>query len=365
MSLTSLPAESKEAIERRKIALFERIRRNFWFKFISLATAILLYFYVQGERNPNVTHTFSPPVLIEHKPDDVDVQADAQKVKINVSGPRSVMDIVKDGEIRLIGNFQGTPIDKVSSQQLRCRYDFIGSAAEHRSELTLDPPDPGKLTFMVYPQRTTAINVRVHYLREAPEGYRYNAAEVSPPKVKVSGRLDRVERVEEVLVNAVRGDGKSSIEGDFNVSPRDHDGNLVEGVVCTPSSVHVTIPLVVEPYSKIVSISPNVRDTPPAGVTLYDIQATPIQVRITGKPNVVNGISTLKTQAISLHDRTEDIETDVDVLLPEGITVRTLEDKPLRTVHVRVALKKVVSPTSLPNTSGTDGSGNPIPKPSP
>jgi YbbR domain-containing protein len=364
MSLTSLPIESKQALERHKLALTQRIRRNFWLKFISLATAVLLYFYVQGERNPIVTRAFTAPVLIEHKPDDVEVQTEPQKIKVNVSGPRAVMDLLKDGEVRIVGDFDGTPVDKVGPQKLRCRYDLVGSSAEHRTEFNLDPPEPTRLSVMVYPQRTTSVNVSLHYLRQAPEGFRYNAAEVSPSKVKVSGRLDRVDRVERVVVNAVGGEAGASIEGDFLVTARDSDNNPVEGVTLSPTSVHVTIPLVVEPYSKIVSVSPDIRDTPEAGYTLYDIQVSPIQVRITGRPSQVNRISTLLTRAITIKDRTEDLETDVPLIMPEGVTVRTLDDKPLAHVHVRIALKRVVAPTVQPSTQNVpDTSGTPMPKP--
>ncbi|MCW3051357.1 MAG: hypothetical protein JWN14_527 [Chthonomonadales bacterium] len=360
----SLTLESKKALERHKLALVERIRRNFGLKFISLTTAVLLYFYVQAERNPNVTRPFITPVLIEHKSDEVEVQVDPQKIKVNVSGPRSIMDLIKDGEVRIVADFTGTPVDKVSSQKLKCRYDFIGSAAEHRLEITLDPPEPSKLPVMVYPQRTMQANVSLHYLREAPEGFRYNAAEVSPPKVKVTGRLDRVERVERVVVNAVGGEAGASIEGDFNVSAVDSNNKPVEGLTLTPATVHVTIPLVVEPYSKVVSVSPDVKDTPQAGFRLYDIQVSPIQVRVTGKPTQINHISTLLTQSISIRDRMEDLESDVALIVPEGVTVRSLDDKPLRRVHVRVALKRDVSPTVQPNPPNTPNTGGtPIPNP--
>jgi YbbR domain-containing protein len=364
MSLTSLPIESKNALERHKLALTERIRRNFWLKFISLVTAILLYFYVQAERNPIVMKPFTTPILIEHKPENVEVQIDPQKIKVNVSGPRAVMDLVKDGEIRIAADFEGTPIDKVSAQKLRCRYDLIGSAAEHRLELSLDPPEPSRLPVMVYPQRTTAVNVSLHYLRQAPEGFRYNAAEVNPAKVKVSGRLDRVNRVERVVVNAVGGEAGATIEGDFVVTALDSDNNPVADVTLSPTNVHVTIPLVVETYSKIVSVSPDIKDTPQAGFTLYDIQVTPIQVRVIGRPNQVNPISTLRTQPISIRDRMEDLETDVPLIVPDGVAVRTLDDKPLRHVHVRVTLKRTVPPTSQPVApNGTDSTGTPRPNP--
>lgn len=364
MSLTSLPAASQKALERHKLALVERVRRNFGLKFIALAAAVLLYFYVQAERNPNVLRGFTTPVFIEHKPDDVEVQADPQKIKVNVSGPRSVMDILKEGEVRVIADVTGTPVDKVGPQKLRCRYDFIGSAAEHRLELSLDPPEPSRLTVMVYPQRTTAVKVSVQYLREPPAGFRYNAAEVRPPKVKVSGRLDRVDRIERVVVNALGGEAGSGIAGDFLVSARDNNDKPVEGVTLSPSSVHVVIPLVVEPYSKIVSISPDIKDTPQPGYTLYDIQVSPIQVRVTGRPNLVNRISTLQTVPISIRDRMEDLETDVALVNPDGVMVRTVDDKPVKKVHVRVSLKRVAPPNITPvPPGGTDSTVVPIPKP--
>jgi len=107
--------------------------------------------------------------------------------------------------------------------------------------------------------------------------------------------------------------------------------------------VHVTIPLVPETYSKIVSISPDVGE-PQAGFTLYDIQVTPIKVRVSGRPSLVDRISTLQTRPISIRDRMEDLETDVALHCAGRVTVRTLDDKPLHQVHVRVALKRAVPP---------------------
>ena len=365
MSLTSLPVASKKALERHRFALTERIRRNFWLKLISLATAVLLYFYVQAERNPNITRPFTTPVLIEHKPDEVEVQVEPQKIKVNVSGPRSVMDLLKDGEVRITADFTGTPIDRVSPQKLRCHYDFVGSAAEHRMELSLDPPEPTRLPVVVYPQRTISVNVSVRYLREAPAGFRYNTADVSPPKVKVSGRLDRIDRVERVVVNAMGGDAAASIQGDFLVSARDNNNNPVEGVTVTPSNVHVTIPLVEEPYSKIVSVSPDVLDLPLAGFKLDSIQVTPPQVRITGQPAQIDRISTLQTHAISIRDRMDDLEADVALTVPDGVTVRTLDNKPLNHVHARITLKRFVTPPVLPPppVSGTEAPVTPVPRP--
>ncbi len=348
MSLTSLPTERKKALERQKLAITTRIRRNFWLKFISLATAVTLYFYVQAERNPNVTHPFTTPVFIEHRPEMVEVQADVQKVKVNISGPRSVLDVLKENEIRVSADFTGTPVDKVSQQRLRCHYDLIGAALEHRAEISFDPPEPARVTVMVFPRKTMLMSVSVHYLREAPAGFRYSPAEVSPQKVKVSGRLDRMDRIERLVVNAVGGESGVSIEGDFAVSARDANGNPVEEVTLTPPSVHVTIPLAEEPYSKIVSISPDIHGSPLAGYTLDDVQPTPMQVRIIGTPAQVTRIATILTGAISIKDRMADLETDAPLIIPIGITVRALDNTPVQKVHVRVSLKRLSTPIVQP-----------------
>ncbi len=360
MSLTGLPLESQKALERQKLAIITRIRRNFWYKFISLATAVMLYFYVQAERNPNVSRAFTTPVVIEHKPDSVEVQTDTLKAKVNVTGPRSILDLLKEGDLRISADFAGTPVDKVASQKLHCRYDLIGSALEHRAELSFDPPEPVRLPVMVFPQKTIQMSVSVHYLREAPTGFRYNAAEVKPSKIKVTGRLDRVERIERLVVNAVGGESGASIEGDFMVTARDSNNNPVEEVTLSPATVHVTIPLVVEPYSKIVSVSPDIYGSPLAGYALDYVQTTPIQVRVVGTPAQVTRISTLLTEKIPIKGRMEDLETDALLLIPDGIVVRTLEDKPVQKVHVRVSLKRLSTPVVQPNNPE---SAVPVPKP--
>jgi len=217
---------------------------------------------------------------------------------------------------------------------------------------------------MVYPQRTTKVNVSLRYLRQAPEGFRYDSPDISPSKVKVSGRLDRVDRVERVVVNAAGGAKGATISGDFPLSARDSENNPVDDVVLTPATVHVTIPLVPETYSKIVSISPDVGDTPQAGFTLYDILVSPMQVRVIGRPSQVNRISTLLTRPISIRDRMEDLETDVELIVPDGVIVHALDDKPLHRVHVHIALKRAAAPTVQPAPPITPDSTVPLtPKP--
>ena len=352
MSLTGIPLESKQALSRKKVALLARLRQNMLLKVISLAASILLYVYVQGERNPTVSRPFTAPILYAHRPEDVEIQTDQQQNKVNVSGPRSVLDLLKDGDIRIRADFGEVPRDRVSTLRLRTRYELVGSANDHKADLTFDPPEPPHESVVVFPQKTQQIAVTVHFSREAPAGFQYAAPLVNPPKIAVTGRVDRVNRIARAAVNAVSIESGATIEGDYLVSARDGDDNQVDGVTLTPPSVHVTIPRVEAPYSKIVSVSADVREQPASGYTLQDLEVTPNQVRVFGRPQQVNRLTTLLTNQISVHDRMEDMVAEVGLALPAGVMAQDADGKTITHVHVRVKIHKLVTPTAPPPPGG-------------
>ena len=64
-------------------------RRNFALKIISLATAVLLYFYVQQERNPMVPRVFEVTIAYEGNPPDVSIDVDQPQIR-HLAAPQHI-----------------------------------------------------------------------------------------------------------------------------------------------------------------------------------------------------------------------------------------------------------------------------------
>ncbi len=340
MSHSPSNRKSAQVLEKQRIALLARIRRNFVLKAVSLATALLLYFYVQGERNPTVTHSFSAPVVYSKLPDGVEVELDQPQLDVRVSGPRSVMEMLKEGDLRIQADLRGIPTDRVSSQRVRLRYDVSGLLRERVQELTFDPQALPRMQIQVYPQKVDEINVTVHDPREAPAGFRYGKFTVSPIRVRMAGRLDRITRVESVVANATPSETGAEINADFPLTARDANNKPVDGVVLSPGVVHIVVPIIEEPYSKVVSISPDITDQPLPTYQISEVAASPPQVRVTGKPEDVNRISTILTRPISARDFMENHTLRVGLRLPAGITIHDLAGNPLSFITVVMVIHR-------------------------
>jgi YbbR domain-containing protein len=349
---------NKQVLRRQKVALLMRLRQNFLLKCISLATSILLFVFVQQERNPTVSRTLVLPITLKNLRSDVEVETDQQQVEVAISGPRPVVDAVKEGYIHVVADLNGIQNDKVTTEKIRLQYDLRNLPEDMKRELTFDPQVLPRLQVQEYPQQVRTMTVEAHFSLLAPAGFRYGRPEIRPSKVKISGRLDRLNRIDQVVVNATPLIRDTTIDGDYEVSARDNENNPIEGVTIKPNIVHVTIPLMEEPYSKIVSVSPTISDQPLPTYRLVNVTVTPGQVKIVGRPERVNQISTLTTEDIAVHDLMESQTLAVPLKMPSDVTVLDLSGRPISKVKVQITIRKTdPSPTSTPSDHSPNPSG--------
>ncbi|HZT41708.1 MAG TPA: CdaR family protein [Chthonomonadaceae bacterium] len=326
-----------------------RLRQNLFLKAISLIAAILLYVYVQAERNPIVTRPLTIKIQREHVPPDVDVESDQSQLAIMVTGPRILVDPLKDTDIVAVANLAHVGSGE---QRVHTTYRFPHFAAETAQELIIDPPSP-TVRFIVHPPVWMPVQVEFH--NEPPPGFHYGRPEVHPAHVKVVGSADAVRHVARLVVNAVSPEVGSPIEGDFPVSAWDADKDPVEDVKLMPAAVHVTVPLSAEPSAKTVLVSPSVTDLPLPPYQIKSLMVTPQQVKITGRPERLIEISTLITEDISVRDLTANHEFIVTLMTPPGVTVHDMEGHPIHTVHVRVLIGRAAPPAPLPKETSPTG----------
>src|SRR5882762_8493290 len=100
MSLTRPNFRDAQAMQHRKMALWKRLRQNLLLKIIALATSILLYIFVQQERNPTFSRQLLAPVVYVNKPSNVEISNETSQVEVQVTGPRAIVEQIKDGEIK-------------------------------------------------------------------------------------------------------------------------------------------------------------------------------------------------------------------------------------------------------------------------
>ena len=351
MSLSNHYNTSKEALTKQKVAFIHRMRRNFFLKCLSMCTAVLLYFYVQQERNPTITRQFLVPVTFEGQSSDISVEADQPQFKVSVTGPQPVLELMKDSDIRVIGDLRNIPTDTINTVKVKLHYD-VRLSHEMQLLLSYDPWPLPRLDVQVYPQRSRELSVDAHYPQEARVGYHYGPASIRPARVRITGRIDRVKRVSQIVADASSLESGGGIDNEFPLSARDANNNPVEGIMLEVPKVHVTVPILEDPYSRILSISPIFNDQPPAGYRITHLAAEPNQVKATGRPEVIDTLSTVSTEEIDVHDMVASQVILVPLVVPKGVTLKDSAGNPVTRVTVHITVEKQGGANTPPAQGG-------------
>jgi YbbR domain-containing protein len=354
MSLTTQYIGGKQAMKRQKVAFLMRLRRNFALKVISLATAVLLYFYVQQERNPMVPRVFEVTIAFEGLPQDVSAETDQPQIKVTVTGPQPVVEVLKDTDIHVAADLRSLPSDRITTAHVPMKYE-VRLTPEMQTLLSFDPSPLPRLEVQGYPQRSKEMPVEAHYPREAHAGYHYGPYTIKPDHVTVSGRIDRVKRVVQVVADAKSLEAGGGIDNDFPLSARDADNNPVEGITMSVQTAHVAVPIVEDAYSKILSISAIFKDQIQPGYRVTDVTVEPKQVRVSGRPELIDTLSTLSTEEISVHDLTENKVISVPLVVPKGVVVRDIAGNPITNIVVKIPVEKTGPSSTTPPVGPPNG----------
>ena len=321
------------------------LRRNLALKIVSLGIGIVLYAYVQQERNPTVSRAVLADVVYQNLPSGVDVTNDSPQIEINVTGPKLLVDRMKDRDIKAIVDFKGV-VPKDPTVQLRVRYDKPTAF----TEVNIENPQ-SFLKLALYKQKTRKLEVTPIYSKDAPPGRRYGDPVVRPSQVEVKGRSDVVDRVAKVFVNATPVEPMGSIDGDFTLSARDEDDNPVDGVTLNPDQVHVSVAQIDAPYEKTVTVSVTIADQAGVGYRIGSYTSTPNQVRISGTPSRVNSISTIDTEDVLVRNLTADKTQEVNLIIPPDIQVLNRNGRPISKVTVFIPILRT-NTLPLPTENG-------------
>jgi YbbR domain-containing protein len=149
----------------------------------------------------------------------------------------------------------------------------------------------------------------------------------------------------------------------------DVDNVVVEGVMLSPDTVNVTVPIRQRPDVREVSVQPNLLgvDDLPLGYLFTSLSYEPRSVLVSGSPDLLDSLpETFFTAAIDLSNRTSDFEVSVPVVLParelvilsgQTITVsisiaaqtasRQFDDVPIEIIGLSEGLEATLSPASV------------------
>ena len=329
------------------MGLWTRIRQNLTLKIVSTVAAILLYIFVQQERNPTILKTVAVNVDYRKAQDGYQVIPTSKRITVTVTGPRSSVELLKDGDIKATADLSGVTSNQ-SNSPARITYELPKGIAD----IALDAPE--FIQVQVYRQKTRKLAVEAIWKHESLAGLKYGEPTIHPFQVSVRGREDVVNRIFKIAAFASPVEPKANIDGDFSLLALDSDQNVIEGVDIIPERVHVTIPQVLLPAEQIVPVQTPFSDRPAAPYVLSDTVYMPNNVKLIGTPQRVADIRAINTETLSVHDLTSTTSMDAALITPPGVQVRDLQGRPITHVKVTFIISKAkTEPSPGPDTPST------------
>ncbi|MBW6410433.1 CdaR family protein [Clostridium weizhouense] len=156
---------------------------------------------------------------------------------------------------------------------------------------------------------------------------------ISPQKVTISGPESAVNKVSQgVLIGELKGIDKD-VQKRYNIKFLDDSGKEVIGITSNYTEAELSIKISNE---KVVPINIKTTGNLGSGLSIASMESSLKEVHITGDNNVIKDISSIDTEEINLNNITGDLEENIKLDLPEGITVRSKEE----TVNVKIKINK-------------------------
>lgn len=175
--------------------MLQLFSENLALKLISLAFAVVLWFFVMGERRHEVSHIV--PVTYRGVPEGLIIANQVPgAVEVMVSGPRALLSHLSSADMAIVVNLAGAEAGVTSIKRL-------GESLTLPTGLTMTRISPAYVDVKLERIREKAVPVRVVLGGEPAPGYRVRRLRVAPPQVTVSGAESELKAVSEVVTEGL------------------------------------------------------------------------------------------------------------------------------------------------------------------
>jgi YbbR domain-containing protein len=320
--------------------MFRWISRNYRTFLWSFALAVAVWISAVTAADPDETRLLPNPVPVQ-------IIGQASNLVLNTS-------ITREVEVTLRAPRSVWAMIEADPDSVRAILDLseVG-AGEHSVELQIqvDPRPvqiiavtPRTVTFVLEPLTTKNMDVELSIRGEVAIGYQAGNVVIEPTEVVVAGAESQVGQVERARISINLNGIRENFEQIVPVEVIDSNGQRVNGVSVSPESIRVTLPVSQQGGYRDVAVKVTIVGRVASGYRLTDLSVFPPVVTVfSSDPQLVASLpGVVETQPLDLQNAQEDINTRLELNLPEGITI--IGDQ---TVLVRAGVSPIESSITM------------------
>lgn len=297
----------------RQLYKKSRLSKNTAPKVLSLLCAAILWFYVMNQVNPEVIREIQNVHVKlvgteEMSNNNLEIMGEVDYfVDVKIKGRRKEAYSLTTENIELIADLRG--YDKgMNNVPLRKSIN-----AENITIVELSKPD-----IKIFLDKIVEITkeVRIDIIGEVPSGYIPGDLVLQPETIIVIGPESVVNNVSGLVGVLDIGDGTSSVTKEIPISPQNNDGEIVMGVTLKSDYVKSDYSI---SKRKSVPIAKNITGNVANGYKLITSTVTPNNVVIDGEKALINAVSTMRTNPVSIERLKEDFRIEVQLIPENGV----------------------------------------------
>ena len=293
------------------IQVMNLFKRNLPTKIVALFAAVILWFFVMNDQNPSIDGSFTVPLTVLHAPTGCRITQSEETVKIRLRGPRSAfVNAAKEdfkAVVDLDGLDEGRQVVKIQTV-LPQGFELVGTS-------------PESVVFVIDKIIQRQVEVNLIVTGAAAPGS--TVAKITPEmaKVTIEGPRTAVNEVSQAVGSVGLAGNNSDFTLNVPLSAVNADGRGVDEVRVIPQSVSTGVQLARGLTKKIVNVKPVFAGDLPSGYAVSGAKVDPAKIEIAGDAAVIDAISSVDTEKISLTDVTKAAKKAVLLNLPDGVTV--------------------------------------------
>lgn len=290
------------------------LRRHPGLVLLALALSLSLWILVRFEENPPRSDVLGMgiPVRGMNTPTGLALGGRITPVRLRITAP---------------ANSWG----QLNEDSFRATVELAGlNQGQYELPVKIDPLIPGVRVVEVTPAKvnvildtaiTEVIPVRASLLGAVPFGYAYDAPNVTPKEVSISGSKSLVQKIREAVAEVNLEGVKANISQSFLLKPQGPGAFDTEGITLEPNTATVAIAIHQLVFYQSLPVTAQVVGAPAPGYWVSGVSVDPAVVTLVGPRDVVEGIKNANTLPLDIGGTTESIRRSVGLQLPAGVSL--------------------------------------------
>lgn len=299
------------------------LKRNWPAKILSLLAAIVMWFFIMRDQNPVMEVTYNVPVQVQNLAPNYIVDDVPPTARVVLSGPRDTIMGLKEDVLKAYIDASG-----VAPGQNNVTIHFTPPSGMSLVEIR-----PDTITLSVDEYAEKKLPVTIVPLGQMSDDVAINAVTVIPSEVTISGRKQQVMAATRVVMKVNLTGQTQNFSSVANLEAWDNAGNPMD-VNINPPQGQAQYELNLLRKEKAVPISIQTTGNLPDGFSVKTMTPNPAQITITGRPEVIDGISEIQTEPIDVSNSRNNIQGSYNLVFPTGVSSK------VTTVRVKVDLDK-------------------------